>query len=122
MSLPASSKRFFAALHDIFLSSSKVASVDILQALIPDIVRGTRSGIDSTDLYGNPITISLDLVGILQDFHEAVDGTDSLNHNGNAGCNLCTFRKNNNPSSSMSRYAYSVLSHSKNPRLQRTVK
>lgn len=115
MSLPSKIRNFPSSMHTFCLTPPTVKSKAIMNILLDDLVPGIRTGIEST------IFIFLDPVGYLADFHEAADGTVAYNHGGNTGCNLCMFRKNNFNTSS-SKFAYSVLSHSRNLSLQRTLR
>jgi len=120
MDLPSYMKIHPSSARTISLTPHGTSSADALELVEDDLVRGVSSGIEGIDPLGRPLRIYLDLCGLLADFHEANDGLATLNHGGNAGCNMCTFRQNTSQYNTRSKHAYNVRAHSRNSGYQRT--
>jgi len=120
MGLPSNYRRSPSFVHTVALAPPGVLATDVIPHLIGKLVEGTVDGIETYSPDGTPVTIFLDLLGFLTDFHESSDGVGTFQHNGVAGCNLCSFRRDQGTNPTEAAYAFSTDSHSSNSSVQRT--
>lgn len=100
-----------ASIRVISLAPPGVQKNKVLQAVIPDIVRGTVHGFEAMDPFGRKVRVFLDVVGFEGDYPEAAAVMDTLGHVGNAPCTLCSFRKKKNGDGT--KHAYTSQVHNK---------
>jgi hypothetical protein len=94
----------------------------ILSELIKDIVKGSTQGFASFDADGSPITIFLDIVGLIGDYPAVTHVNDLLGHTACSPCHLCTFQREDGSGTVASRYSYTSRIHDRSPIFVRTMK
>jgi hypothetical protein len=87
----------------------------ILSELIKYIVKGSTQAFSSFDADGSPVTIFLDIVGLIGYYPAVTHLNDLLGHTACSPCHLCTFHRKDGLGTGSRRYAYTSRIHARLP-------
>ena len=112
LGIPPEMRGGSGAVRTIALAPPGVSQNDILRHIIDDVVEGARSGFPMIDSDGEESVMFLDCVGYVADSPAVTSSLDTLGHQSNFPCHLCTFGRYDESGSGGSRYSYSTDVHS----------
>ena len=90
MRITSSQRSGYGAVRYIGLTPPQVSSNEILQYIIQDILKCSKTGVRGLDPWGNPVTIFIDVLGYIGDYPAITHSLDLLGHNSRAPCHLCS--------------------------------
>ena len=100
------------AVRPIALTPPGVSQNDVLRHILDDLVEGSETGFPMKDSEGEEFVVFLDCVGYVADSPAVTSSLDTLGHQANSPCYLCTFGRYDVSGSGGSRYSYSTEIHS----------
>jgi hypothetical protein len=81
----------YGAVRFIGLTPPQMSTNEVLQYIIPDIVKCCTTDVQGQDPAGNPVTIFIDVLRFIGDYPAVSHALDVPGHNSRAPCHLCCF-------------------------------
>jgi hypothetical protein len=91
MRIPPEQRAGYGAVRCIGLTLPQMSTNEVLQYIVPDLVKCCTTGVQDQDPTGNPVTIFIDVLGFVGDYPAVSHALDVLGHNSRAPCHLCFF-------------------------------
>jgi hypothetical protein len=122
MGIPPNQRSGFGAVRCLGLSPPQMSSNEILQYIVPDLVKSATTGIQGLDPEGNAVTIFIDVLGYIGDYPGISHALDVLGHAARAPCHLCSFlRKDRTGEAGRNYYGYTSSVHSRSTSFARSM-
>ena len=93
------------------IASSSLSHIKVISTVMEDIHNGATSGLDEIDPYGRKVRIFLNLMSFFGDFPATAMFAETIGHQGDSHCTLCTFQKSSFTAGP--RILGSVMNHSR---------
>mgnify|MGYP003438799006 FL=1 len=122
MGIPPAQRAGYGAVRCIGLTPPQISTNEVLQFIVPDLVKCCTTGVQGQDPIGNPVTIFIDVLGFIGDYPAVSHALDVLGHNSRAPCHLCCFvRQDRIGHGSLPYYGYTSEIHCKSTAFSRSV-
>ena len=122
MGIPPAQRAGYGAVRCIGLTPPQMSTNEVLQYIVPDLVKCCTTGVQGQDPTGNPVTIFIDVLGFIGDYPAVSHALDVLGHNSRAPCHLCCFvRQDRIGHGKLPYYGYTSEIHSKSTAFSRSV-
>jgi hypothetical protein len=122
MGIPPAQRAGYGAVRCIGQTPPQMSTNEVLQDIVPDLVKCCTTGVQGQDPIGNPVTIFIDVLGFIGDYPAVSHALDVLGHNSRAPCHLCCFvRQDRIGRGSLPYYGYTSEIHCKSTTFSRSV-
>jgi hypothetical protein len=106
----------------IGLTPPQMSTNEVLQYILPDLVKCCTTCVQGQDPTGNPVTIFIEVIGFIGDYPAVSNALDVLGHNSRAPCHLCCFvRQDRIGHGSLPYYGYTSAIHCNSTAFSRSV-
>jgi hypothetical protein len=122
MGIPPAQRAGYVAVCCIGLTTPQMSTNEVLQCIVPDLVKCCTTGVQGQDPIGNSVTIIIEVLGFIGDYPAVSHALDALGHSSRAPCHLCCFvRQDRIGHGSLAYYGYTSEIHCKSTAFSRSV-